>query len=55
MDFSEEELKFLCEMISFYVKKISTTEDKEIVKKLVKKIVIYRTEILLGEHHDLWF
>jgi len=55
VDFSEKELKFLCEMISFYIKKIPNTEDKETVNNLVKKIVIYRTEILLGEHRDLWF
>ncbi len=48
MDISEEELKILCKIVSFYIKKFPINDDK-VIKKLIKKILLYRVEILLGD------
>jgi hypothetical protein len=55
MDFSEKEIKILCKVISFYIKKfpIDNNDNVETFKKLIKKILIYRIEILFGRFRDV--
>ena len=51
MNFSKLDLKVLCDMISWYIRKNPQVDQD--AKNLIKKILVYRAKILLEDESNV--